>query len=152
MKSEINQLKGDFMHSVMIDIKTDIEQIDGEKQTIEMVTEADLYEKKGSIYIVYFESEMSGMAGCKTMLKITGDVITMTRFGETTSKIVFDVSTPMGSTYQTAYGDFSMNITTHSLASTIDVKNKSGHLDIEYQMVLEEVSSSHNHLVLMVRS
>ena len=152
MKSEINTIKGDLMNSIIIDIKSDIEQIDGENQTIEMMTEAELYEKNGSIFIIYFESEVSGMAGCKTMLKLSNNTITMTRFGDTNSKIVFDLDQPMTSVYKTAYGDFDMNVTTLNLVTAIDVDNQSGYLEIEYQMVLEHLSSSHNHLVIKVRS
>jgi len=136
----------------MIDIKSEIEQIDGEKQTIEMVTEADIYDKNGSVFIVYKESEVSGMEGSKTMLRIKGNVVTMTRFGATNSKIVFDVDHPMESLYQTPYGDFEMKVTTHKLESKIDPKDPSGYLEISYQMVLEELSSSHNHLVIKVKS
>jgi len=139
------------MNSIIIDIKSDIEQIDGEKHTIEMTTEAELFEKNGSIFIIYFESEVSGMAGCKTMLKLSKDTITMTRFGDTNSKIIFEVDQPMTSVYKTAYGDFDMKVTTMHLKSAIDAKNRSGYLEIEYQMVLEHLSSSHNHLTIKVR-
>lgn len=144
--------KGDVMSDIVIDIKSTIEQIDGEVQTIEMMTEGELYEKNGSIFLVYMETEVSGMEGSKTMLKISGETITMTRFGGTKSKIVYDVDHPMTSVYHTPYGAFDMKVTTESIEKSLDVDNKSGFISIRYQMVLEQVSSSKNYLEIKIRS
>ena len=86
------------------------------------------------------------------MLKIKDETVTMTRFGSTSSKIVFDTNTPMTSLYKTPYGDFDMKVTTHKLEANIDPKKPAGCLEISYQMVLEELSSSHNHLVIRIKS
>ncbi|MCH4886938.1 DUF1934 domain-containing protein [Acidaminobacter sp. JC074] len=139
------------MSKIMIDIKSTIEQIDGEEQVIEMLTEGELFEKNGSIYLMYHESEVSGMEGSRTMLKIDHDVITMTRFGGTKSKIVFEVGHPMESVYHTPYGAFDMHVETESLEHSVDVDKLKGHIDIKYQMVLEQVSSSKNHLEINIK-
>ena len=54
-----------------------------EEDTVEFMTEGKLYKKNGSTYIVYEETEMSGLEGVKTTLRIddaSGDV-KMKRFG-----------------------------------------------------------------------
>ncbi len=144
--------KGEFMNKIMMDIKSTIKQIDGEVQTIEMMTEGELFEKNGSLFLIYHESEVSGMKGSKTMLKLSGDVITMTRFGGTQSKIIFDVKNPMSSLYKTPYGDFDMKVDTSLLKSDIDIKSATGSIEIDYTIVLEKLSSSENHLVIRIKS
>jgi len=140
------------MSEIMIEIKSTIEQIDGEVHTIEMVTEGELYQKNGSIFLMYYESEVSGMEGSKTMLKISDDTITMTRLGQTNSKIIFDINHPMTSVYHTPYGAFDMNVETESLEKSMDLENLSGYIDIKYQMILEQLSSSKNHLEIKIKS
>ncbi len=139
------------MENIIIDIKSDITQIDGESNKIEMSTVGELFVKAGSIFIVYYESEVSGMQGCKTILKITGDVIAMTRFGDTTSKIIYDIAKPMNSIYHTPYGDFDMEVKTIKLFSDIDHEELVGTINLEYNITLENFSSSINKLDITVR-
>ena len=52
---------------------------DMEEEQLEFITEGKLYERAGSLYLVYEESEFSGMPGCKTSLRLTGDRVRMKR-------------------------------------------------------------------------
>lgn len=140
------------MDKIMIDIKSTIKQIDGDVQTIEMVTEGEMYEKNGSVFLIYHESEVSGMEGSKTMLKLSGDTITMTRFGSTNSRIVFNEEQKMSSMYKTPYGDFEMNVNTDKLTHDINMETLSGYISIKYVIVLEQLSSSENDLEIRIRS
>lgn len=139
------------MENIIIEIKSVIEQLEGEKSRIEMTTIGELFEKNGSIYVVYFESEVSGMQGCKTVLKILGDIITMTRFGDTTSKIIFDKEVPMKSIYHTPYGDFDMEVNTMKLISKIKPYELSGEIDLEYNIVVKNLSASINQLSIIIK-
>ena len=116
-----------------------------------MSTVGNLFEKSQAIFIVYYESEVSGMQGCKTVLKIMDETITMTRFGDTTSKITFDKKRPMSSIYHTAYGDFNMEVKTKKLEHNISTSELSGFINLEYNMMLEHVSSSFNKLNIEIQ-
>ena len=52
-----------------------------EEDQMEFVTDGQLYVRDGSVYMIYDESEVSGMVGCKTTLKIKGDSVKMRRIG-----------------------------------------------------------------------
>ena len=52
-----------------------------EEDQMEFVTEGQLYQRNGAIYMIYDESELSGMEGCKTTLKLDGDTLRMKRIG-----------------------------------------------------------------------
>lgn len=137
--------------NIIIDIKSKIQQDDGEVHEIDMVTEAEWYEKNNSIFLVYMESELSGMAGSKTMLKVQDDQITMTRFGDASSKIVFNIKEPVVSMYKTPYGDFEMSVFTEVLDHNLKADQLLGNIHLEYRMVLENVSTSHNTLNISIR-
>ena len=44
-----------------------------EEEQMEFVTDGKIYVSGGAIYIVYDESDVSGLSGCKTTLKVSGD-------------------------------------------------------------------------------
>lgn len=138
------------MKNILVQIRSLIDQGDGEKHEIEMMSEGQAYVKKGHLYIVYEETEVSGMKGSKTMLKLDKNTITMTRFGSTHSKMIFDENHPMTSMYKTPYGDFEMTIETKSLNTGIDLESYTGKIEIMYSMTLEGVSNSINHLEIEV--
>lgn len=137
------------MNNILIEIKAVIKQTDEEPQVIEMTTEGEWFEKNNALFIVYYESEISGMEGSKTMLKIHDQVITMTRFGQSHSKMVFQAQERSESVYHTPYGVFEMSINT--LVLEHDFNAYRGTLKIEYEMALEAVSTSHNVLEIKVR-
>lgn len=137
------------MNNILIDIRSTIKQTGEETQNIDMTTEGEWYEKLGAIFIVYEESDLSGMAGNKTMLKIKDQTITLTRFGDNHSKMVFDVNENYETMYHTAYGAFEMHIETYHLS--YELNDLSGEIHFKYDMSLEAVSSSQNELVIKVR-
>ena len=73
------------MKDIMLKIIGKQVTIDAEEQQLEFVTEGKYYVKGDSVYLLYDESEFSGMEGCTTSLEITGDNIKMKRCGENVS-------------------------------------------------------------------
>lgn len=138
------------MKNILVQINSNIDQHDGETHTIEMMSEGQAYEKNGHLYIVYEETEVSGMKGSKTVLKLDNGTVTMTRFGSNNSKMVFNEMHPMTSLYKTPYGDFEMTIETKSLNTDIDLSSYTGMIKIMYSMSLEGVSNSMNHIEIKV--
>ena len=106
------------MNSVKLKIKGTQIRPDGEKDTIELVTEGKCYEKNNCTFLVYDESEISGMEGSTTTLKIEEKKIMMKRFGANESKLIFEKDVKHVSVYQTIYGNMDMEVTT----SHIDIK------------------------------
>lgn len=106
---------------IMLKIKT--RQIDskGETDDMELTTEGKYYEKNNVIYIVYEESEISGMEGTTTTLKILKDCVIMKRFGKTNSELIFEKGKRCKTKYKTIYGDLSME----TLTKSVDIKSSS---------------------------
>ncbi len=117
---------------------------------MEFITEGELYDKGGALYLIYEESEISGMPGFKTRLKITDGIVKMKRIGAaggTGTEMVFENGRRYESFYHTPYGPFEMEILTNSLVSTMTAEG-SGSVSIDYSMSLKGLVDSHNKLTI----
>ena len=70
------------MKEVMVRIKSMQVSREAGSDEMEFVTEAKLYKRNGALYLLYEESEFSGMPGCRTRLRLRDDEVQMKRFGE----------------------------------------------------------------------
>ena len=67
------------MKDIMLKI-VGTQNVDNDTDTIEFMTEGRIYQKGDATYIVYEESKFSGLEGCKTTVKVSGDKVKMFRF------------------------------------------------------------------------
>ena len=134
---------------IMIKVVGKQKNTEGEENTIELTTEGTIYTKKDNTYIVYKESEISGMEGTTTSLKIEDDKkITMKRYGQTTSSLVFEKDKINKSDYSTAYGDFEIEIMTSFLDIDIKEEKQKSKIEIKYHLVIPGFTESENRLLV----
>lgn len=134
---------------IMIKVIGIQKNIEGEENTIELTTEGTIYTKNNNTYIVYKESEISGMEGTTTSLKIEDDrKITMKRYGQTTSSLVFEKDKSNKSDYNTAYGNFEIEIMTSFLDIEIKGKKQNSKIEIKYHLVIPGFTESENRLLV----
>ena len=69
------------MKDIMLKI-VGTQNVDNDTDTIEFMTEGRIYQKGDATYIVYEESKFSGLEGCKTTVKVSGDKVKMFRFSD----------------------------------------------------------------------
>lgn len=100
-----------------VNLHTKAVQTDGSggQDKIEFFAEATYVIKNGVRYISYKETELSGMEGTSTTLRITEDTLSILRFGTYTSKLEFKQGEEYLTYYQTPYGTLEMNIKTELL-------------------------------------
>ena len=60
-----------------------------DQEEINLVTAARLYRRNGKYYITYDESEITGLVGTRTTLKIDGTTVSMIRTGTYPSEMLF---------------------------------------------------------------
>ncbi|QZY55472.1 DUF1934 domain-containing protein [Crassaminicella profunda] len=137
------------MKNVMLKIEGLQSSIDGEENTIELVTEGKLYKKGNAVYLVYEESEISGMKGCTTTVKVVEDKISMKRFGKSKSEIIFEKGKRYNTNYHTPYGTFDMEVLTKDMSYSITDEYK-GDIHIEYFVNLEGLVESTNQLRIKI--
>jgi uncharacterized beta-barrel protein YwiB (DUF1934 family) len=116
---------------------------EAEEEQLEFVTEGKYYVKGDSVYLLYDESEFSGMEGCTTSLKITGDNIKMKRFGERIgldTEIEFQKGKRYKGYYDTPYGSVEMEVLTNDVINKIEKIEGKGTLNIDYHISLRGLS------------
>ncbi len=129
---------------------------DVEEEVMEFMTEGQLYEKNGSVYLLYKETELSGMEGCTTSLKITDDTVRMKRFGRSmpiNTVMEFRKGKRYEGYYDTPYGAIEMEVLTNHIENNIKcgmAEGDSATLHIDYAVSLRGLSESHSRLNIQI--
>ncbi len=121
-------------------------------EEIEFITEGKIFERNKATYLVYEESEVSGMPGCKTSLKLKGDTIRMKRFGESVALdtvIEFEKGHRYEGYYDTPYGAIEMEVLTNDLINNIK-PDGTGSIDIDYHVSLKGLSEGRSKLNIQI--
>lgn len=87
----------------------------GEESRIELVTVGSRRDKDGVSYITYRESEVSGLEGTTTLLKLYPGRMTLVRMGAVELKQEFAPGLKSHGTYITPYGSMKLTVATRSL-------------------------------------
>ena len=135
---------------VIISIKGEERNLYGEDDKIEFITEGNYYERNGKSYLSYKETEMSGFGNTTTTLKIDGDTVSMTRFGNINTHMVFSPGKRHLSHYETPYGSFTIGVIPDEVA--IDMTDGAGNINISYNLEIDNSPSATHSLNLSVRN
>ncbi len=134
------------MKEVMIKIKgKQISRENGEDE-MEFVTEGKLYRRNGTVYLIYDETELSGIPGCQTRLRLRDGEIQMKRIGEgagSGTEILFEQGKRYTGFYDTPFGAIPLEVLTNRVDSTI-TEEGSGNIDIEYDISLKGLAEGRN--------
>lgn len=101
-------------------------------ELIEVITPGILSLENNEFIASYKETEISGMQGTDTKLRIGENYVVLEREGSTSTKMHFEKNKPTVSLYNTPYGMLELSIDTKNLE--IDVKEDGGKVTIEYEM------------------
>ncbi|HHQ4188419.1 TPA: DUF1934 domain-containing protein [Clostridium perfringens] len=105
----------------------------GEKEKIEVVTVGEFSINGDEFIATYDETEISGMEGTKTTLKIKGNKVVLHREGTTSTKMEFQKNNTQVALYNTPYGMLELKTSTKEL--DLDVDEKGGNISIKYHLV-----------------
>ena len=135
------------MKEVMVKITTNQVNEQGEEDIMEFVTEAKLYKRGEAVYLIYEETELSGIPGCRTRLKCTPDEVQMKRYGEGAgigNEIRFERGRRYSGLYDTPFGAIELEVLTNRLENNLT--EGGGNLDIDYSISLKGLMEGHNQL------
>ena len=125
---------------------------DTHPEGMEFITEGRFYNKGPSMYLIYDESEFSGMEGCTTSLKVTGDKVKMRRFGDDIgfdTTIEFEKGKRFGGWYDTPFGSIEMEVLTDDVRNGIGPAGE-GSLEVDYHVSLKGVTESRSRLSIQI--
>ena len=105
----------------------------GEKEKMEVVTVGEFSINGDEFIATYDETEISGMEGTKTTLKIKGNKVVLHREGTTSTKMEFQKNNTQVALYNTPYGMLELKTSTKEL--DLDVDEKGGNISIKYHLI-----------------
>ena len=131
-------------YNAKITVKGLLSDSTGVSDKLELITQGKVYHKDGKIYIQYKESEVTGLEGTSTTIKLMEDKVVLTRSGSMNSQMIFESGKRNVSYYDTPYGGFTIGVSTTS-AHIHDEENKLN-VQIEYEMDMNGKILGFNHL------
>ena len=123
---------------------------DPEAEDISLVTQARFYRRKDCYYISYDETEVTGMTGTRTTVKVGPDTVTVIRTGRYPSTMEFEVGHRHRTIYRTDWGDLEFGVVTKSIHRSLD--DRGGELKVRYGLEVEHARVSDNDLHISIQS
>ena len=121
-----------------------------EPDKVELVTPGRFYLRDGNYYISYHESELTGMEGTRTTVKVgPGRRVSITRTGRNHSQLCFEPGQRSNALYQTEYGPLNVATITERVESCLG--SDGGSLEIRNAVEIDNVYAATNHLKIDVR-
>ena len=106
--------------------------IDGEKDTVEVITSGTWYEKNGKQYLLYEETYEGMQVTTKNTVKITPEIVEVTKKGAISSRMVYELGKQHMSDYTTPMGLIVLGITTKDIF--VEADQDKLHLELKYAM------------------
>lgn len=137
------------MKRVLVTVKSTQRDVDGEDTVVELVSTGQYYEKNGAQYIRYEESEVTGLEGVHTTMKIKPDSIVIMRKGSVNMRHHYELGVERSSTYETPFGSLHMAVKTH--AFDVQLADGNGTVHLGYDISIEGDWQFYNQLDITIR-
>lgn len=121
----------------------------GEQDSIELITEGRFFIRDQHYYILYNETHLSGMEGTTTTLKVEPQRVTLNRMGTAEQKTTFETGILNAGFYVTPYG--TMRISVLPSKVEVDLTERGGSINLEYELQLGQEKVSDNQLQITVQ-
>ena len=115
---------------VLITVDSVINGTTGESDKMSFITEGTLVRENDEYIVSYEESEITGLDGTTTTLKVNKDSVILIRQGSVDALMLFEVGKTHLTDYDTQYGSVVLGIT----AKTVDVNlgDTGGNIKVDY--------------------
>lgn len=120
--------------------------IDGESDSIEVITAGTWYEKNGKQYLMYEETYEGMQVTTKNVVKITPELIEVTKRGAISSKMIYERGKKHMSNYMTPMGMIVLGITTNDIF--VEANEEKLRVEIQYAMEMNGQFVSNNKLAM----
>ncbi len=129
--------------NVIISIKGKQLYAESGPDEIELVTSGTLKrDSRGGLTVSYQESELTGLEGTTTKVRVDGGRVTLLREGSVNSQMVFEEGMRHLSMYETPYGALSIGVNTRRMRSTLG--EAGGDLEIDYAIEIDNLLAGQN--------
>ena len=135
--------------NVLINIKGIQRTADNEKENVELVTEGVFYKKDAKYYLVYAESEVTGMEGTTTTVEIERDKVSIIRNGFINNQLLFIPNRKTTSYYDTQLGGFSVSVMSTDV--DVDVSESGGEVRVDYKMDINDAFANETKISINIK-
>lgn len=122
---------------------------DSDADCIELTTSGVMYQKGPVTYVTYTEADSAGLGNTKTTMKFEETRVSIIRFGDSTSHLLFEEGQKHVSYYDMGFASLSMGVSTHSLEK--EIGPSSVRVKIRYSMEINNALAGENEIVITVR-
>ena len=137
------------MKNVIISIKSSQDYNVAENDEIELMTDGKYQHENGVSILTYMESELTGLEGTRTTIKVERDRVTMTRDGAVTSQMVFVEGEKHYFAYETPYGAVTMGLDTACIHANLG--KHGGDIKLRYALNVDSTPLSRNEFKINIR-
>jgi len=138
-----------MIKDVVISICSFIDYGMEEEDRIDFSTDGVYSFQDGLATISYLESEVTGLLGTRTNVKVMPDKVIVDRRGELTTRMDFVPGEKSSFLYETPVGAATMNLNTRSVKHRFSPEG--GELEIDYVLDMEHTVVSRNKFLVTVR-
>jgi len=133
---------------VLITVNSVIDDASGGKDHMSLITEGTLTKENDCYVVKYEESEITGLNGTTTTLKVAKDSVTLIRHGNVDAMMLFEVGKTHLTDYATQYGSVILGITARNV--DIDFNESGGNIKVDYILEYNRSFGGRNSLFVSV--
>lgn len=137
------------MRAVVVSVTGIQQDQSDEENRLELIAVGRHYKKNNIDYFCYEESDISGLEGTRTILKVSDHRLILLRLGKVEQKLVFQPGVVSDSLYRTPQGNFQLSVKTSGL--TVELSEGCGQIQATYELELDGLWQSANRLVIEIR-
>ena len=137
------------MKDVIISITGVQRAEDGERDSIELVTDGKYCFTREETFFSYMESELTGLEGTRTSFSIGPLGVIMSREGNLNTRMVFQEGKKHYFLYETPYGSMTMGVDTHRIKNGLG--EHGGDMEIDYVLDFDNAVVGRNKFRIHVR-
>jgi len=135
--------------NVLINIKGLQKDAENESENVELLTEGTFYKEKEKYYLVYKETEVTGMEGTTTTVEIENQKVAIIRNGVVNNQLLFIPNKKTTSYYNTQFGSLTVSVISSNVK--VDVGDEGGNLDISYRMDINDEFANESSLSINIK-
>lgn len=134
---------------VIISVKGTQATEDQDINELELVTEGKLYKKGETYFVSYKESNLTGMEGTTTTLKVQSDgIVTLIRHGSVNTQFIFEKGQKHISHYDTSCGTFTISVLANNVFAIVN--DDGGEIKVDYRLEIDNAKAGNNDFYLKI--
>ncbi|MGI6050061.1 MAG: DUF1934 domain-containing protein [Acetivibrionales bacterium] len=134
---------------VLITVNSTIDDPSGERDKMSFVTEGILIKEDNEYIVSYEESEITGLKGTTTTLRVGKNSVILARHGSVDSLMLFEVGKTHETGYDTSHGSITLGITAKNV--DVDFNESGGNIKVDYILEYNRTYGGKNSIDVHVR-